>query len=297
MRTGTATTPLPIGEAAKGGGTGTVTGATATAPITVELSGSTLEIAIDLSAAFDVVGDQLALADAGVALTKLATQANGTILANVAGSTASPTAVLFADIVRRMTFSPMFTDCILPGSVWDRYAMPGQNTINTRASVAIASANVLYAVPLTVTSPVTVDRLGVRLVTQNGSGKNMRVGIWQQTSASDHYPSALVVDSGNIPCSSDNSTTGFKAITVSAVLEPGVLYWIGVVSDATPTIQGSGLAQSLPWLGADNSGTLTQGCISVSFTFGALGTFPGSAAPSQMGSGGGPILYYRANRT
>ncbi len=150
----------------------------------------------------------------------------------------------------------------------NRYYTP-EHVNPTGGTVALA-ANTLYAIPFRVRERTTFTRLGVEVTT--GAGANGRLGIYN---AANGVPTALVVDAGNVIFSS----TGEKEVTISQTLMPG-LYFIGVVTDNTPTllggtIQHTAMIADVGLLSPDAQGSGGTMRISGSHTFGALPTnFP-----------------------
>jgi hypothetical protein len=71
---------------------------------------------------------------------------------------------------------------------------------------------------------VTLDRVAVEVTTLQ-AGANARLGIYSATSTG--APDALVVDLGEVDCSS----TGVKELTVSQAVTGGVMYWLAVLNE------------------------------------------------------------------
>lgn len=90
-----------------------------------------------------------------------------------------------------------------------------------------------------VPNAVTVDRIGAEVQTAAAS-TTVRLGIYAN-SATDG-PGTLVLDAGTI----DSSTTGFKEITVSQALSPGI-YWLAAAPvGGTPTLRATNFSAA-PW--------------------------------------------------
>lgn len=87
-----------------------------------------------------------------------------------------------------------------------------------------ATRDKLYAYPFIVPVEQAFDRIVVAVSTAQTGGV-ARCGIYDDSGC---YPDALVLDSGELDC----STTGYKTTTISETLPAG-LYWLVLHSDAT----------------------------------------------------------------
>jgi len=88
-------------------------------------------------------------------------------------------------------------------------------------------ADTIYAIPFVVARALTIDRLGVDIMTAAAAGKVARLGIYLD--GTNLYPGALLLDAGTVTV----DATGSRTITVSQALTKG-LYWLGFVSDGAP---------------------------------------------------------------
>jgi hypothetical protein len=136
---------------------------------------------------------------------------------------------------------------------------------STALSTAVLVANKAYAMPIFFGQRVSVDWIAIN-VTSGTAGK-ARFGIY--TDNGNCFPSTLVVGSAEV----DTAASAVKTSDQSAapiVLVPG-MYWLAVVSNATPTLRGHVVAGTPPLLGLDNTlGTATGvGWVS-DFTYAAL---------------------------
>lgn len=84
-----------------------------------------------------------------------------------------------------------------------------------------------YFVPYVVEEPHTFIGLGLNVTTAGAAGAIIRFGLYQDNNG---IPGALIVDAGTVAA----DTTGFKAVTISAMLAPG-LYWTSVASQGPST--------------------------------------------------------------
>lgn len=163
------------------------------------------------------------------------------------------------------------------GTTLDRYYVAGQvNAVAT--STATPAINTFYAVPQVVTRPMTLDRLALQVTTAAASSA-VRVGIYTNTSNSELYPAALVVDSGAL----DTTAVGMKNATVSQVLSPGLYWFVYLAGVAAPQVRAVALAGLSPMLGNSNVLATTVGIgLTVAYTYGALpATFPAGASVFQ----------------
>lgn len=85
----------------------------------------------------------------------------------------------------------------------------------------------------------TLDRIAIE-ITSSAVG-NMRLGVYSSVSATDIYPDALLVDSGDISTGSN----GQKTFTVSLALTAGRVYWLAMISSASPTYRALASASQL----------------------------------------------------
>jgi hypothetical protein len=124
-----------------------------------------------------------------------------------------------------------------------------------------ASANRLYLTPFSVEENETLDRLAIRV--SSGSAGSCRLGIY--TLDLNALTGSLVLDGGTVA----TTTTGVKALTVSAQLSPG-WYVLASVFDATPTLGNVLQTSHALALGYAADLSTRQPHLSASFTFGAL---------------------------
>lgn len=173
-------------------------------------------------------------------------------------------------------------------SPFERYHFAGQLAHVQLVTVSGATGT-LRAFPFVAPRGGTVDRLAVGVTTGAGAGGVARWGIYQATSSSAIYPSALVVDAGEV----DVTGNGVKAQTVSVTLTAGVLYWfvyLGGVSAAT--IRAINTAGCWPIFGYSNAfssagaANIDSGVgLTVAQAYGALpDPFPAAATIITAGS-------------
>jgi hypothetical protein len=98
-------------------------------------------------------------------------------------------------------------------------------TSTSTQSVALTSSQI-YASPLMIPRG-TLDRMSFSVTIS--ATATARQGIYEAVSATDPYPGALIVDSGDVNLSS----TGLKTTTINVVIEPTKMYWIVLQTGAT----------------------------------------------------------------
>ncbi len=127
------------------------------------------------------------------------------------------------------------------GATADRwYTIP-----NLAIAVKLQLANKLIAMPIVVPVNITLDNIAIKVTTL--AAGNARLGIYNDDG--NMYPNALVLDAGTV----DTSTTGVKTISINQALTGNNLYWLVVVFNATPTVNGFSSGSGLPGLGNDNT--------------------------------------------
>lgn len=104
------------------------------------------------------------------------------------------------------------------------------STLRSRRAVAIYDdypANILWAHPIVLPRPITIDRIGINVAAAGAAGAAARIGIYND--GTNVYPGTLLLDAGAVACTG----TGDKVITISQSLQAGI-YWLAMVSnDAT----------------------------------------------------------------
>jgi hypothetical protein len=166
------------------------------------------------------------------------------------------------------------------------YSLAEEVTTHTAVSL---SSNALLAYPVVSPRSVSIDRLAFNVIGAGGSTSLARVGIYQATSATNVYPSALIVDGGEQSCTG----TGLKSTNVSVTLEPDILYWACYLeggTSATHTVARRTKTANILGLMTSTSQDDATG-LSVAQTYGALpSTFPAGAT---LQNGGGPMVIVR----
>jgi hypothetical protein len=151
------------------------------------------------------------------------------------------------------------------------------------------SANFIYATPLMITTPMTLNDMAINVTTAGAGGTLARLGVYKDK---NNYPAELVVEAGEVATSNANT---FQSVALGTAqrLQPG-LYWLTAAFSGTPTIRYVANTTFAGLLGVDSTaGTTNAGIDWVhAFTYGALpSTFPTSSP--AIGSAAQPAIYVR----
>ena len=152
---------------------------------------------------------------------------------------------------------------------------------------AALTANRLHGMPIYISSPCTITKIGVEVNT--ASAGNARLGIYNM--GSDGLPSGLLLDAGTV----STGTTGEKEVAISQALFPG-WYFLAIVTDNAIAqlrcINGYSSGSFLS--GAPAANTLTTGYAPyVAHTYGTLPSLFGSPTYYALSGGGFPSLWVR----
>ena len=215
-------------------------------------------------------GPSTAVTASGTLTAALATQAKNLVLSGPAsGSAAAPTfrSLLASDF-------PGISNFMVSGMYHG--ASPGSTMTSIQATL-----NSLYVTPLFIPRSLTIVRIVAEVVTAGGTGSVVRLGLWNDNGTG--YPGTLLLDAGTI----DGTSNTVQEITISQAVTPG-LYWIGAVSQGTPSpapylrlLTGPSAllvgSTTLP-----TAGQIFVGYIQTSVT-GALGAFTATPAVTNAG--------------
>lgn len=154
------------------------------------------------------------------------------------------------------------------------FAPPG--TPSTSASHV---NNVLYAAPISVIEPVTIDKVGVGVTVAGEAGSTLRVGIYDTL---EGLPNALL---GSVaPIAADAVATPEPALALT--LTPGV-YWLAAVVQGAPTtrptlrsVSGTGAVT-----GAESAATALAGSLIGYQKSSVSGALPASWGSSLLAAG------------
>lgn len=117
----------------------------------------------------------------------------------------------------------------IPGEWYSTFEGSGTSTI-------IAAADKIYLQPFRVRSAMPVDRLGVR-VTTGQSGSSVKGAIYATrpsgTGIGRPFGAPLAVDNTGVATATSNAEA---ALTLSAVLQPGITYWSALKFTASGTL-------------------------------------------------------------
>ncbi len=169
------------------------------------------------------------------------------------------------------------------GGFGERYYPTFPWTVRSVGETLATSTGTLYAVPLITPRGGTLDRIAYEITTAGGAGGVGRQGIYQATSATNPYPSALIVDGGEHVVTS----TGLKITTISVSPEPDILYWAVVLFGTNAPTVGVLFESQMTWspIGLDPAVSTVQsaGMFTRTQAYGALpSTFP--ATPTTYSS-------------
>lgn len=164
----------------------------------------------------------------------------------------------------------------LSGFQYDATTFMGHVTTTTVA----LTANRLYAVPIRFENDFTIDSVAV-YVTSSAAG-NLRMGIYEMKA--NGLPGDLVVDGG----ATSSGSTGERTRYLSEAVLPAGVYWLALISDATPTVRAYTANTGALW-GSRGDGVYGSH-VRYSGSYGALpDPFPVSSL--IIGSDAAPFLY------
>lgn len=118
-------------------------------------------------------------------------------------------------------YATNYSQTILTG--FNAYFPVHDGAVTTRTVDAVGN---MFLRPLLIDKTCIADFIGIEVTTVAASG-TARLGIYN--SGDDSFPSSLLLDAGTV---STTTTTGWREIAISQVLQPG-LYWLAVVSQGT----------------------------------------------------------------
>lgn len=139
------------------------------------------------------------------------------------------------------------------------------------------------AAPYFFPEAVRLDRIGVEVTSAGESGSLVRLGIWAPN-PSTGMPDALILDAGTV---AGDGSTGFKEITISQIVGPGVV-WFSDTSQLAPTTRptlrtvgaitfpqivtnGNGFQGSSALVAYASSNIVTSGALGASYSPQAVG--------------------------
>lgn len=110
------------------------------------------------------------------------------------------------------------------GAMWPSGAWISTAQNASAATTVARLANTQYYSPWWCPMSVTLDRIAVQVTTLQASA-NARIGIY--SSGTDGGPGSLLVDAGEIDC----STTGVKTLTISQAVVGATYYWLSMANE------------------------------------------------------------------
>lgn len=103
-------------------------------------------------------------------------------------------------------------------------------------SGSLATKDTIFATPLWINAPISVDRIAVKNETAGDAGSVARLGIYSDDGTGG-YPGALLLDAGTVSITS----TGVKEITISQALTAGAYWLVGAIQGTgTPALTNAG---------------------------------------------------------
>lgn len=263
-----------------GGGSGTVTSVTGSAPVVI--TGTvTVTPNVTITAATTGAAGSMSSADK----TKLDGIGTG---ATVTGVTGTAPIVSSGGAAPAISVTTGFAaSTVAAGDDARIVSLPlyvsGQFTANTSTTPTTAGiiSNRLYYLPYLITTSTTFDRMAIEhLGAVGGALSVVRMGIYTSSAG---LPSTRVLDAGTIDLT---TALAFKTITISQTLTPG-LYFLAVVAQVTsgaPTFR-----TAVPTIVTPDSSNIVNG---VKFEA-AAGALPATSTPGVANTTTVPIAWMR----
>lgn len=168
-----------------------------------------------------------------------------------------------------------------PGYVTGRWYRGHMSSVGT---VTVA-ADTLYAHLFVAQERLTVDMLGLRVLTGVGS-TNARIGIYAHDAAT-HLPAGLVGEgSAAVATTTTNSNATIAPSGGTIALEPGI-YWVASLFSGAPGIQGIAnsdtIMPAMIGVSSSNLGAISAGYgVAQSYASGLPATFPTPGTASAI---------------
>lgn len=121
--------------------------------------------------------------------------------------------------------------------------------ISGASGTAALGADRIFAHPFYVARDMTLDRLAIDITSAGAGSTVARLGIYNN--GTNCYPGTLVLDAGTVAADG----VAVVAATISQALTRG-LYWLVLVSDGTPTLQGWAAAEGCLGIAATSFDTI-----------------------------------------
>jgi hypothetical protein len=139
----------------------------------------------------------------------------------------------------------------------------------------------LWYLPLVITRPVTLDRIGINhAATLAGAGGVFRLGLY---ASSGDLPSTLIAEFGAVAL---DTAAAYKELTISQALTPGVYWLAGVQQIASGAPTFTSIAAPLLMVPSNNGASFpTTTGVMIQAT--VLGALPATATPA-LGTGTSP---------
>lgn len=149
----------------------------------------------------------------------------------------------------------------------------GTRGCGTLANFAMVAGTLYWRAFTSPDEAATLTQLAVEVTVAAADDKSIRMFLAENgdhdavLSYGDRVgPARILADSGNIAADS----TGLKTYSCSVALRPGRTYWVGIISDGTPSCNAIGFAAAIPIGGTLIGGNPITGLTTTGLTLGAL---------------------------
>lgn len=161
--------------------------------------------------------------------------------------------------VQRGVIMPRISPVV--GSYYGYRQAYGQST-----TTLALTANLLYGVPFFVHDKLTADLIAVNITVAAAGGKLIRLGLYGATNAGQ--PGALIAATGAI-AADPGAPPAAASASIAAVLIPGVMYYLALVTDGTPTV--TAVAGTMNQYGQTTPADAnSRSCVQRTFNYAAL---------------------------
>lgn len=171
-----------------------------------------------------------------------------------------------------------------PGLTTGRYY--GSSADGNTLTTTQYGANVIYAIPIFLSTGLNFNRVGLEVTSRGLFGANNGRMALYNNDASTGLPGTLAVDLGQFGV----TTTGAKEIAVNVNVSGTQFFWLVCMFDGTVTVRSTTSSTGSFILGrATTSGTGIN-CVTASFTFGA---FPSTFPTAEGATSNPPFMWFR----
>ncbi len=171
-----------------------------------------------------------------------------------------------------------------PGLTTGRYY--GSSADGNTLTTTQYGANVIYAIPIFLSTGLNFNRVGLEVTSRGLFGANNGRMALYNNDASTGLPGTLAADLGQFGV----TTTGAKEIAVNVNVSGTQFFWLVCMFDGTVTTRSTTSSTGSFILGrATTSGTGIN-CVTASFTFGA---FPSTFPTAEGATSNPPFMWFR----